>query len=79
MPLACDISLAAKGFPFVQLDVAICPHPSTTFDLTAISNPYPTLQSGFPGLTISVCCVIASALRLLRRLELENATKEGLE
>jgi hypothetical protein len=69
--------LATEGFSFIQLDLAIRPHP--TLALNSGADPYPALCSRFVGLAVCACAEITSALGLLSRRETENATDDGLE
>ena len=71
------LRLAAKGLPFIQLDIAICPYPP--FALNPSANAYPALHSTFVGLAVRSRGEVTSAVGILCRGEAENATDERLE
>lgn len=51
--------LAAERLCSIELDLAICPHPSLAL------NPYPALYSGFVGMAVRARSKIASSFGLL--------------
>lgn len=55
--------LAAEGLCSIELDLAICPHPSLA--LNPSTDPYPALYSGFVGMAVGARSKITSRFGLL--------------
>lgn len=77
VPVGRNVDLAAEG-TFIQLNLAICPHPAIFLTQRALTYLalYPALP---PRLDVRTNAVVASSFGVLTRRESEDATYEGLK